>query len=299
MGIMRKFVTRFIAASFALSTIVFAGAQQATANERVVRVASGLAGGTYRSVYAANLEKQLRDYTVRYLPSSGSGENLDLLATGKADLGFAQADVYAARLAAHPERYGDLLVLGRLADECVYIAYRSAGPVVALDQLGKPVGDRAARVAVGSKAGGASGTWSYLATLDPGLANASVDHTGDTLALNQLGVGKFDAVVWVTDPGNHDHKLLKTVVANNSLDLMRLNDASLVKPLADGTRIYETKTVKLNSSWNSPKLDTVCTSSMIFSRKDLDPRLLNTVSDIISLDLGRILDPEKRYGRPN
>jgi TRAP-type uncharacterized transport system substrate-binding protein len=238
--------------AFTVSAVSLLPASVARAERTQIWIASGLAGGTYQSVYARNLAKVLRDYDMLYRPSPGSGENLDLLADSKADVAFAQADVYAERLSADPDRYGALLPIGKLADECVYIAYRRVGPVTTLKGLGVPAQGKAATVAVGSPESGMSGTWSYLRTLDTSLAAAEIANVGDTLALNQLALGTFDAVGWVSDPKNFKHKMLRAVMANDALYLMDVSDPSLVSRLPNGTRIYDARTVKLTESWRAP-----------------------------------------------
>jgi TRAP-type uncharacterized transport system substrate-binding protein len=252
-------------------------------------IASGLSGGTYRSVYAQNLATLLRDYDSFHQTSIGSGENLDLLADGKVDVAFSQADVYAARLASDPARYGGLLVIGKLADECVYIAYRKSGPVKDLKGLGDAVGKRPARIATGATGGGMDGSWSYLSILDPKLKTAEVVHEGDTLALNQLAVGSFDAVGWVTDPTNLDHNMLRAVMANDELQIMNLSAPELVAALPDGTRIYNARTIKLSKSWPPPKIQTICTTALMLTRKDANPALINKLADVVSLDRNRLV----------
>lgn len=264
-----------------------AGLAQA-ADEQVVWIASGTPGGTYRDMYARNLARELRDYKVFHRETSGSGENLDLLASEKADLAFSQADIYAARLKQSPDRYGDLVLLGKLSDECVYIAHRAAGPVRSLGQLGDSVDGRPARVAVGPEQSGSSGTWHYLTLLEPTLAGASVHHDSGTLALNQLVIGAFDAVVWVTNPKNLDHKLLRAVHAKDELRLMALDDPALANSLPDGTQIYSIETVKTDASWTPKKLTTVCTSAMLFARAGANSELVSKVADLVSLHLKRI-----------
>ncbi|UCE87402.1 MAG: hypothetical protein JSU66_06720 [Deltaproteobacteria bacterium] len=274
-------MTQSRTAAAALISLLLAG--PAVAERIDVWIASGLPGGTYRSVYARNLEKLMPDYKLYYRPSSGSGENLEMLAAGDADLAFAQADVYAAKLAQAPERFGGLVVLGALADECVYIAHRRDGPVRELGQLGEPVDGRPARIALGAVSGGMAGTWGYLTMLNPKLTQAAVDDTGDTLALNQLAVGAFDAVGWVTDPDNYDHKMLRAALANDALALMPLKDPNLVTKLHDGTRVYDARKVKLADRWNAPKLETLCTQALVLVRDDADPKLLNKVADLVGL----------------
>jgi hypothetical protein len=272
----------------ALLVALVLSSSSALAERTQIWMASGLAGGTYQAVYARNLVKMLRDYDTLHRPSTGSGQNLDLLADGKADIAFSQADVYASRLGSDPARYGSLLVIGKLADECVYIAHRRAGPVTDLAGLGSPVGARPARFAAGAEGGGMSGTWSHLTTLDPSLAAAQVVYEGDTLALNQLAVGAFDAVGWVTDPNNFDHKMLRAVMKNDALHIMSLSAPSLLSALPDGTRVYDARNVKLTASWRAPKIQTICTSALMLTRKDAEPELIDKLADVLSLSLTRL-----------
>jgi TRAP-type uncharacterized transport system substrate-binding protein len=162
--------------------LLLASAALGAEDARVVWIASGTPGGTYRDAYARNLQRELRGYEVFHRETSGSGENLDLLADNAVDIGFAQADIYAARLKQSAQRYAGLVPLGKLADECVYIAHRKYGEVRTLAQLGAPVGDRPARIAVGPERSGMRGTWHYLTLLDPKLAGAGVLDDSGTLS---------------------------------------------------------------------------------------------------------------------
>jgi TRAP-type uncharacterized transport system substrate-binding protein len=268
---------------------LLASAALAAEDAKVVWIASGAPGGTYRDAYARNLQRELRGYEVFHRESSGSGENLDLLADGDVDIGFAQADIYAAQLKQSPQRFAGLIPLGKLADECVYIAHRERGEVRALRQLGQLVGERPARIAVGPEQSGMRGTWRYLTLLDPELAGAEVLDGSGTLALNQLMVGAYDAVGWVTDPGNLEHKLLRAVHANDELQLMALDDPALTSSLPNGTQIYTIESVAIDSTWRPKKLKTVCTSAMLFARPGTDPELVSKLADLVSLNLNRIV----------
>jgi hypothetical protein len=152
-----------------------------------------------------------------------------------------------------------------------------------LVQLGQPVDGRPAKIAVGPAPGGASGTWSHFATLDPALANVAVDHGGDTLALNQLAAGVYDAMIWVTDPNNLRHKLLQAVRANQELELMPVDDPKFVYTLPSGTKIYERRKVALEDGWRADKLDTVCTGALVLARKNSDPELIKKLAEIVSM----------------
>ena len=273
----------------ALFFVLVASSSIAQAERSKLWIASGLGGGTYRSVYAKNLVTLLRNYESFFRPSIGSANNLDLLVDGKADIAFAQADVYAAKLSTDSERYGSLLVVGKLADECVYIAHRKDGPVKNFEGLSLLVGDRAARIAVGAEGGGMSGTWSYLRLLDPDLATVEVSDDGDTLALNQLAVGAFDAVGWVTDPNNLKHKMLLATMANEELAIMNLNDPELVEAHPGGTQVYDQRKFKLTKNWRAPEVETICTSALMLTRKDADPDLVSKLADVLSLHRDKLV----------
>jgi hypothetical protein len=128
-----------------------------------------------------------------------------------------------------------------------------------------------------------------MATLDPDLASAEVANTGGTLALNQLSIGIFDAMGWVTDPRNLDHVLLRAVQANPELGLLVIEAPKLEHTLADGTVIYEHKTVGVTTDGDPQQLRTLCTGAMIFARPDANPRFVEAVSELLSFQREKIL----------
>jgi len=241
----------------------------AAAEDTRISIASGVSGGTYRGVYAANLESQLSDYTVIHRLSSGSGDNLEMLADGRAAFGFAQADVYAVRLAADPERFGAFTVLGRLGVECLFIAVRKDGPIHALAEFDGLIGDRPPEIAIGPPQGGANGTWQHLALLSPVLTSAIAHPVGDRMALRYLERGTFDAVVWVTDPSNFDHRMLRAVRESAQLELLEVSDEAFTATLPDGSQVYEVGQVRLEK--NGVATQTICTNAILLSGSDTDP----------------------------
>jgi hypothetical protein len=266
-------------------------AYAAAAEEPVTRIASGIAGGTYHDIYAENMVRELASYGATSLETSGSGENYELLVAGKAHLGFVQADIYASRIQEEPDFLKGQVVLGRLADECIYIAGRRDGPVKTVRDLGRPVGDRAARISVGAENSGMTGSWDYLLTLKPSLAEADVLHTEGIRSLEQLAEGELDAVGWVTDPNNLGHKMLQNVNAERSLVLMPLDDPKLASVLPDGTRVYDVRRVTTKKGvLRSQQIDTVCTGALVVGRRDLmAPGLEATVTKLLQQNRERIV----------
>jgi TRAP-type uncharacterized transport system substrate-binding protein len=243
------------------------------------------------SILAGVILFSVASYGASSLETSGSGENFELLVAGKAQLAFVQADIYASRIQEEPYLLDGLVVLGRLADECIYIAGRKDGPVKSVRDLSQPAGGRAARISVGAEESGMTGSWDYLVTLKPSLAEASVLHSEGIRALKQLAEGELDAVAWVTDPANRGHKMLQNVNANRALALMPLDDPKLARVLPDGTQVYALRkvTTKKGLFW-SRRLDTLCTSALLVGRRDrMAPGLADTVTKLLQEGRERIV----------
>jgi len=285
------------ALALTLLLALIAGNAQAQSTDGTLRLATGQTGQTYHRVYGVRLRRFLRQFDVRFRTTDGSIQNVEMLADGDADIAFAQADVYASAVRRDPERYANILVLGRLADECVYIAHRKDGTVQSFDDLKQPVGDRRPRVAVGSPDSGGSFTWGYLATLDPALQEPTLEDLGGPLAINKLAGGVIDAVVWVTDPGNLDHEMLRAVNANDEIALMDVSDPKLEFTLPDGPRIYEVMEVRTGNGWFggglfAPRVETVCTAALVLAREGTNPRALEIVTDAVSLNRDELIGRE-------
>jgi hypothetical protein len=284
-------VAALLVSSF-LASVLAAPVLAAKDDGPSIWLASGPEGGTYRAVYGANLASLLRGTSVFFRPSAGSADNVALLRAGQADVAFVQADVFAAAHALGET--ADLQVIGRLSDECVYVARRDGGDVQSFDDLRSPPGGEPATVAVGPPDGGPAGTWRWLSERAPEIAGNVVDDQGGTLALNQLAVGRFDAVVWVTDPLNLEHKMLQATLRNDALSLMPVTDAALLEPLSDGTVVYEKKKVALTDGWRSKKLETICTPALVLMRRDADRALVERISDLVGLKRDLIAPRKER-----
>jgi TRAP-type uncharacterized transport system substrate-binding protein len=196
---------------------------------------------------------------------------------------FAQTDAYSLALRRSPDRYGSLTVVGRLIDECVFIAHRRKGPVLDLTGLGQSLEGRKPKIAVGDAGSGMTSTWKLLSTLDPTLTEAEVVQRGGALALNQLSLGTLDAVGWVSDPRDLDQVMLRAVRAAPDLALLTI-DEKFAHTLENGIVAYESRTVDLSPDAEGASLQTVCTMAAVFARQDANPRLVEAVSRALSFE---------------
>jgi TRAP-type uncharacterized transport system substrate-binding protein len=239
------------------------------ASAKSVRLVSGEAGGTYHEVFAKNVSDVL-DGKVKVRTTTGSAENLDLLTDGKADFGFAQADVFALRMEEEPDVFGELSLVGHLKPECVFLAHRKSGPLEKWSQLSERVGDRRPIVALGPYGSGMADSWNYLLTLVPGISRAVTRYEGGARALDQLVSGEIDAVGWMTDPENANHVMIRGTRERKELALLTLDDPALAGDLPDGKRVYVARTLTFGDAGDELSVETVCTDALLFAAPGAD-----------------------------
>ena len=217
-------------------------------------------------------------WDLRVRGTRGSSDNLDLLADGKVDLAFAQADVYAQRMSEEPDHFGRLKVVGAFAEECLYVARRASEGPRRLRDLGvAEEGGGYPTISLGATGGGTAESWNHIVTLIPSLANTEIEFTLSTAALGELAAGDVDAAAWITDPENLSHKMLVGVMSNDALTLMDVDDPALAEQLPDGRQVYQVLEVRRSADPSVPKLTTACTEAMVFAGPDASDELLEAV----------------------
>jgi TRAP-type uncharacterized transport system substrate-binding protein len=268
-------MVRLIAA--AILAVAFA-APASAAEDRIARLASGIEGGTYHDVFARQINEKVDGWRFENRATRGSTDNLDLLSTGEVELAITQSDVFASRILEEPEVFGDLVVLGGIAEECVFVARRREGGIDSFAALSKPVGDRAAIINVGPRQTGMAESWNYVCSLMPEQSDADLDNASGIDALERLARGEIEAVGWVTAPSNPDHVLLKAVRDDDRFDFVALSDERLAGKLPDGMRVYQIRRVPIPGTSAERSVETICTTSLLVVRPDADPDLVYAIS---------------------
>lgn len=151
-----------------------------------VRVASGEVGGFYHAFAELLAEAAAREGVVRVevVTTSGSQENLALLARGEVDVALALVDSVGE---------GDgVLALGRVYENYLQLVVRADGPIHGVAEL------RGARVNLGAEGSGAALTGERIlraAGLDP-VSDVVISHRPLRAAVTALSVGDADALLW-------------------------------------------------------------------------------------------------------
>ena len=252
-------------------------------------ISSGIAGGTYQSIYGANLAQVLKakGHDVKLLESKGSLENLQRLGSGEAQLGFAQLDAYAQYLKAGGKPLEIVVSLGK---ECGFLVVRKDGKVTSEKDLRR---GKDATIAIGDEGSGSAITWQFMTTLVPEYQNAKIIYQGGTRAINQIGTpGGPDAFLFVTAPGNLEHKLIQAVDANKALKFVDMDKGGLDAKLPNGKPIYEFDKAPVCSGMFC-NIDTICTASYLFASPSATDKVIQAVSDVMAMSPKTITEPKK------
>jgi uncharacterized protein len=161
-----------------------------------LRVATGGTQGVYFALGTALAEAwraALRlDATPEVIATAGSRENIELLATGRADVAFSQLDTAADELqSAGRESPSRLCALARIHDDVVHVVVPAASPITTLAGL------RGARVSVGEEGSGVSDiAHRLLAAAGLSPSDLRAEELGINDSVTALRDGVLDAFFW-------------------------------------------------------------------------------------------------------
>ncbi|MDO6459167.1 TAXI family TRAP transporter solute-binding subunit [Granulosicoccaceae sp. 1_MG-2023] len=250
-----------------------------------VTITTGGKGGSYYST-GEKLADMLRgfDHDVTVERSAGSVENIKRVASGEATLGFTQLDALAWWMGRNPSPAGQspVKVLGNLFSECVYIAVNRKGPI---SNEGDLETDKA-RIAVQKQGSGSAVTWEYMRELEPGYTKATVVFDGGMQALARLAAepdGDINAFMWVNNPDSLDQRYLQTVLGNDALELIDVDDKDLndkFEPLGRPIYRFEEPDVAKGLIFDD-EIETICMDAVVIANPDTDDETLDDMADIM------------------
>ena len=261
--------------------------------EEVV-ISTGSRGGSYHAT-GEQLASILNDfdYETKVSKSKGSIENISRVANFEVQLGFAQLDAIAWWMKRNPTQTKNFTVLGNLFPECVYIAVNKDGPIDDEGDLQSTDG----KIAVQKKGSGSAVTWDYMRQLNPGYAKSQTFYEGGMQALSQLASqpdGEINAFLWVSNPDNLDQRYLKTVLNNDNLELINVNDWDLNDKHEElGRSIYRFEKPEVKKGFiNDKEIETICMDSVIIASKAADDEMVDDVVDVLINNRTRLFPPK-------
>lgn len=257
-----------------------------------VVITTGGRGGSYFATGEKLAEVLIEyEYEASAVKSNGSVENIERVVSGEAALGFTQIDALAWWLTRNPETESKIKVLGNLFSECVYVAVNNRGPVD--DE--KDLKSSKANVAVQKRGSGSAVSWEYIRELEPDFAKSATYYQGGLQLLNEIANNsdsEINAFLWVSNPDNLDQRYLKTVMENERLELLDIEDWDLNdKHPTLGRPIYRFEKPEIAKGLIFDKeIETICMDAIAIGSATADSDVIDDVVDILTLNRARLFD---------
>lgn len=251
-----------------------------------ITITTGQQGLTYNAVYGVNLAGALSEYGYKstVVPSKGSLDNLDKVASGEAQIGFTQADAFQFWRSRHGNEAQKVDIIGELGDECVFVAVKDGGKVGSESDLKEGI-----KIAVGEPSSGSYASWQYLQSLEKDYAKVETYAKGGVRSLAKVTTGEYDAFLWVSAP-DRTNKFLESVNQKGSgLTMISMNGWNVDDKLPNGKAVYELKKAVTESGWLSDsKVKVPCTKTLVVANTDAGDDMLETASTVLLKNLSRV-----------
>lgn len=265
------------------ATVIAAAMMAPLAMADDITITTGYEGGSYHGVFGRNMSMILTEqgHEVETVSSAGSIENLNRVAGGEADLGFAQADAY---MFWSTRNTGNVEVIGSLGKECLFVA---TGENSGIDGEGDLQNKK---IAVGEKGSGSAVSWQYAQQLEPDYLDTSTFFQTGALALSKVKSGQLDAFFWVTSPGNLDHKFIRAVMAEGSdLKMIDFDNWGMNDDLPTGEPVYEFRDITIAKGMIfDTEVEVPCTDVLVIGSPDMGTDALEDTASALLMNSNRI-----------
>jgi len=251
-----------------LSAGVAAGCARAEAPSPptgAVRIAAGPEGGVYTvygRAYADVLAGRL-PVTAAAVTSGGSLDNIEMVVTGRAEVGFALADMAADAVAGRPPFRAPrpIAALARLYDNYVQLVVRDDGPVRTVADL------KGRRVSVGGDGSGTAVTGERILGLAGITGEVDLRRLDVETSARALAAGRIDAFFWSGGLPSAAITDLRQGTAVRLIDLGSTAE-SLTRAYGD---LYMETTVPASVYGLSSAVTTVSVPNYLVVRRELPP----------------------------
>lgn len=154
------------------------------AERRRIRIATGSPTAVYHAVgnaFAVVLRREMPEAGITVLATAASAANVQLILSGRAEIGFTQADILAVEGGPTP----GIVALARVYDDLMHLIVPASSPIRTLDDL------RGRRVSVGARGSGTAVTIGRLLS----VARQTVERRelGLDASVDALSRGDIDA----------------------------------------------------------------------------------------------------------
>ncbi|MFG2057298.1 TAXI family TRAP transporter solute-binding subunit [Micromonospora sp. NPDC048930] len=234
-----------------------------------IRIATGSPTAVYHAFgqsLAAILNRELPGVRASVVVTAASAQNVRLVGSGQAELGFTQADVLPPRSAEHPT----VLAVARVYDDLLHLVTTAGGPVRTLADL------RDRRVSVGADGSGTEVTAMRLLQVAHLDAAVRPEHLGLDDSVAALRAGRIDAFFF---SGGLPVRGLAELAGSTAVRMVDLGEWT--EPLRRGYgQVYVTRDIP-RSVYGTDPVSTVANPNYLIVRADLPEPLVREVTRLL------------------
>ncbi|MFE9691812.1 TAXI family TRAP transporter solute-binding subunit [Micromonospora sp. NPDC005806] len=235
-----------------------------------IRIATGSPTAVYHAFgqsLAAILNRELPGVRASVVVTAASAQNIRLVGSGQAELGFTQADVLPPRAPEH----ATVLAVARVYDDLLHLVTTAGGPVRTLADL------RGRRVSVGADGSGTEVTaMRLLQVAQLGGDQVQQEHLGLDDSVAALRAGRIDAFFF---SGGLPVRGVAELAASTAVRMVDLGEWT--EPLRRGYgQVYVTRDIP-RSVYRTEPVSTVANPNYLIVRADLPEALVREVTRLL------------------
>ncbi|MCP3782064.1 TAXI family TRAP transporter solute-binding subunit [Micromonospora sp. A3M-1-15] len=234
-----------------------------------IRIATGSPTAVYHAFgqsLAALLNRELPGVRASVVVTAASAQNVRLVGSGEAELGFTQADVLPPHAPEHPT----VLAVARVYDDLLHLVTTAGGPVRTLADL------RGRRVSVGADGSGTEVTATRLLTVAQLGGTVVQEHLGLDDSVAALRAGRIDAFFF---SGGLPVRGVAELAGRTSVRMVDLGEWT--EPLRSGYgQVYVTRDIP-RSVYGADPVSTVANPNYLIVRADLPAELVREVTRLL------------------
>lgn len=262
-GVLRRLLPVIIVAFVVVGC---GGVNEPTAPQGSVRLATGAKGGVYEvygQAYAKVVHDRFPDIAAGAVTTGGTVDNIKLIVSGRAEAGFALADVAADAVAGRsPFRTPQPIVaLAHLYDNYVQLVVRADGPVRSIRDL------KGRRVSIGGEGSGTAIAGKRILGIAKLLRGVTLSRLDVGASARALEAKEIDAFFWSGGLPSAAITDLRRETAVRLIDLGSIVD-SLTREYGE---LYTETTVPASVYRLSSAVTTVSVPNYLIVRRDLSP----------------------------
>lgn len=222
--------------AFTFGVLLLAASTVGSEEDTKLRLCTGSPDGNYFAS-GQEIQRQLarQGVEVELVETDGSMDNMQRMAGGECDSGFAQIDAYLHYQDLNRESRLKVEWPRHLYEEYVHLVCRRDTGIESVQQLAKPTGGYS--LAVGDPGSGSSITWDTMTRLRPAYLAVETQAVGTDSAIQSVRDGNSSCLLFVS--GLRSDFLALIDASGEQLRLVSVDDQSFLDAKHFGRPIYQ------------------------------------------------------------